>query len=88
MAGALDVTENQGEQSARGYMAMVAVFGIAGLDHRRPLAPLVLLQGQPSSPLNLGDYECGTWSGFVAIGILVGGIALIPITWRAMNRRS
>jgi hypothetical protein len=80
--------KDQEERSPKVWPTLLAVLGISGAT----LAGLWILSfsclSQPSSPLNLADWECGVWSNFVAVGILVVGAVSMSVAWRAISRRS
>ena len=69
-------------------MTTVAILAIPGAT----IAGLWLLSyaclSQPTSPLNLSDWECGGWSTDIGLAIIAAGVIAMVFAWRAINRRS
>ena len=79
--------EDRRDPQTRVWLTMLTVLGVSGAT----VAGLWLVSyyclSQPSSPLNLSDWECGAWSGWLAMGILVAGGIVMSVAWRALSRR-
>jgi hypothetical protein len=71
----------------RSALLIVTLLAISGVTAAGLWTVSYFCVSQPSSPLNLSDWECGSWSAVLVVGILAAGAVLASVTWAVISKR-